>query len=84
MLVLGWMNAKQRVASFLLKIGRSRPGGNEVELPMSRPDIGDYLGLTIETASRTMTQLEHEAAIGLTTSQRTVLRNRAALHPLNA
>jgi CRP/FNR family nitrogen fixation transcriptional regulator len=42
------------------------------------------LGLTIETVSRTMTQLENDAAIGLASSRRVVLRNRAALLRLNA
>ena len=59
-------------------------GGNEIELPMTRQDIADYLGLTIETVSRTMTQLENEAAIGMPSSRRIVLRNRAALTTLNA
>jgi CRP/FNR family nitrogen fixation transcriptional regulator len=84
MLVLGCMTAKQRVASFLLEMATRGTGGDEVELPMSRRDIADYLGLTIETVSRTVTQLEHEAAIGLATSRRIVLRNRAILNQLNA
>jgi CRP/FNR family nitrogen fixation transcriptional regulator len=82
MLVLGCMSAKQRLATFLLHMASS--GGNEIELPMSRQDIADYLGLTIETVSRTMTQLENEAAIGMASSRRIVLRNRAALTALNA
>jgi len=84
MLVLGCMNAKQRVATFLLRMALRGSGGNEIELPMSRQDIADYLGLTIETVSRTMTQLENDAAIGLESSRRIVLRNRAALTRLNA
>jgi CRP-like cAMP-binding protein len=55
-----------------------------IELPMSRQDIADYLGLTIETVSRTLTQLESRAAIALPTSRRVVLRNRGALNRLNA
>jgi CRP/FNR family transcriptional regulator, nitrogen fixation regulation protein len=51
---------------------------------MSRQDIADYLGLTIETVSRTMTQLENDATIMLPTSRRVVLRNRAALKRLNS
>jgi CRP/FNR family nitrogen fixation transcriptional regulator len=51
---------------------------------MSRQDIADYLGLTIETVSRTLTQLESRAAIALPTSRRIVLRNRRALNQLNA
>jgi CRP/FNR family nitrogen fixation transcriptional regulator len=79
MLVLGCMNAKERVANFLLQLAKRTSGGDELELPMSRQDIADYLGLTIETVSRTMTQLEHDAAITLPSSRRIVLRNRAAL-----
>ena len=83
MLVLGCMNARERVANFLLQLAKS-VSGDELELPMSRQDIADYLGLTIETVSRTMTQLENDAAIGLPTSRRIVLRNHAALSRLNA
>jgi CRP/FNR family nitrogen fixation transcriptional regulator len=55
----------------------------EIELPMSRQDIADYLGLTIETVSRTLTILENNAAIALPSSRRVVLRNPAALRRLN-
>jgi CRP/FNR family nitrogen fixation transcriptional regulator len=51
---------------------------------MSRQDIADYLGLTIETVSRTLTNLEDEAAIELPNSRRIVLRNRPALRDMNA
>ena len=69
-----------------IQIGREPLlGGNlAVELPMSRQDIRDYLGLTIETVSRTLTNLEHKAAIALPSSRRIVLRNRSALSRLNA
>ncbi|SRR6266566_9833422 len=77
-------NAQERIASFLLEMAERAPGAQSVELPMSRQDIADYLGLTIETVSRTLTQLEAEAAIALPTSRRVVLRNRAALTRLNA
>jgi CRP/FNR family transcriptional regulator, nitrogen fixation regulation protein len=83
MLVLGCMSAKERVANFLLKLAKGA-AGDEIELPMSRQDIADYLGLTIETVSRTMTQLESDASIGLATSRHIVLRNRAALGRLDA
>jgi CRP/FNR family nitrogen fixation transcriptional regulator len=83
MLVLGCMNAKERVAAFLLQMAKRMSGGNELELPMSRQDIADYLGLTIETVSRTITQLENDAAIRLPSLRRIELRNRAALERLN-
>ncbi len=77
-------SAQERVAGFLLEMAGRAAGGGAVELPMSRQDIADYLGLTIETVSRTLTQLEKTAAIELPTSRRIVLRNRSALRRLNA
>ncbi len=77
-------SAQERVAGFLLEMAERIKSTNEVELPMSRQDIADYLGLTIETVSRTLTILENSAAIELQTSRRIVLRNRAALRRLNA
>ena len=76
--------AQERVAAFLLDMADRVQGNNEVELPMSRQDIADYLGLTIETVSRTLTLLENSAAIALPTSRRVVLRNPAALRLLNS
>jgi CRP-like cAMP-binding protein len=75
--------AKERVVGFLLEMARRVPGGNQVELPMSRQDIADYLGLTIETVSRTLTDLENAATIQLPTARRIVLCNRGALGRLN-
>jgi CRP-like cAMP-binding protein len=76
-------SAQERVAGFLLEMAERASGGNTVELPMSRQDIADYLGLTIETVSRTLTGLESAAAIEVPTSRRIVLRNRSALSRLN-
>jgi CRP/FNR family transcriptional regulator, nitrogen fixation regulation protein len=77
-------SAQERVAGFLLEMAARAAEGAAVELPMSRQDIADYLGLTIETVSRTLTQLEKAAAIELPTSRRILLRNRSALNRLNA
>jgi CRP-like cAMP-binding protein len=71
--------AQERVASFLLEMAERVPASNTIELPMLRQDIADYLGITIETVSRTLTALEAGAAIALPTSRRVVLRNRTAL-----
>ena len=76
-------SAQQRVASFLLEMVERAGVSKIVELPMSRQDIADYLGLTIETVSRTLTGLESAAAIEVPTSRRIVLRNRSALSRLN-
>ena len=75
-------SAQERVAGFLLEMASRTAADNDVELPMSRQDIADYLGLTIETVSRTLTALECSAAIELPTSRHIVLRNRAALNRL--
>jgi CRP/FNR family transcriptional regulator, nitrogen fixation regulation protein len=75
--------AEERVVGFLLDMAARVSGGNQFDLPMSRQDIADYLGLTIETVSRTMSQLESSAAIELPSSRRVVLRNRATLGRLN-
>jgi CRP-like cAMP-binding protein len=77
-------SAQERVASFLLEIADRIASTDEVLLPMSRQDIADYLGLTIETVSRTLTQFEEAAMIALPTSRRVLLRNRSALVQLNA
>jgi CRP/FNR family transcriptional regulator, nitrogen fixation regulation protein len=75
-------NAQERVAGFLLEMAQ-RAASDVIDLSMSRQDIADYLGLTIETVSRTLTSLESTAAIEVMTSRRIVLRNRSALSRLN-
>ncbi|HWG80540.1 MAG TPA: helix-turn-helix domain-containing protein [Stellaceae bacterium] len=68
-MLLGRKSARERVVSFLLMLSAAaiRHGGRAepVFLPMSRGDIADYLGLTIETVSRTLTQLKAQGLVEL-------------------
>jgi CRP/FNR family nitrogen fixation transcriptional regulator len=77
-------SAEERVACFLLEMADRLSTAESVELSMSRQDIADYLGLTIETVSRTLTHLEAKAAIALPTSRHILFRNRKALTRLDA
>jgi len=65
-LLLGRKVAIERVATFLLMLDEreNRYGvHDDIELPMKRADIADYLGLTIETVSRTLTKLRKSGVI---------------------
>nr|QIG99346.1 helix-turn-helix domain-containing protein [Bradyrhizobium sp. 6(2017)] len=73
MLLIG--SAEDRVMAFLLDMSRRATKNGAIELPMSRQDVADYLGLTIETVSRTFTQLEQNGVIALPTSRRVELRD---------
>jgi CRP-like cAMP-binding protein len=77
-------SAQERVAAFLLEMSQRLPHRDSVELPMGRQDMADYLGLTIETVSRTLTQLENTHTIELLTSRLIALRNRSVLSRLNS
>jgi CRP/FNR family transcriptional regulator len=74
MLTTGQRSATERVVSFLLALSRrnERNGQDpaDIELPMTRADIGDFLGLTIETVSRTFTKLKMLGVIELPQSNR--------------
>lgn len=76
--------ARERVAGFLLEMASRQSATNEIDLPMSRQDIADYLGLTIETVSRTLSQLENLEAIAVSKSRHILLRNRGALSRMNS
>jgi len=56
-LLLGRKTACEKVASFLMDLAQQGPN-EAIDLPMGRQDIADYLGLTIETVSRMLTQLQ--------------------------
>ena len=86
MLTTGQRSAMERVAGFLLAFSRrsARNGQDPAhfELPMTRSDIGDFLGLTIETVSRTFTKLKSLGLIALPQSNCVALLDIAELESL--
>ncbi len=85
MLLLGRKSAMERVANFLLEMDRrlAVAGMGMMALPMCRRDIGDYLGLTLETVSRALSQLNEEGVLGFSGARQIVLRNRQRLRNMD-
>jgi len=84
MLLLGRKTAMERVATFLLEMDSRLAKAGMMALPMSRRDIGDYLGLTLETVSRALSELNDRGILTLSGARQIVLRNRQRLSDLNA
>ena len=84
MLLLGRKTAMERVATFLLEMDRRLARTGMIALPMCRRDIGDYLGLTLETVSRALSELQQQGVLGLSGARQIVLRNRERLADLEA
>jgi CRP/FNR family transcriptional regulator len=86
MLLLGRKTARERLASFLLMQLAQGPacsaGHERIRLAMTRGDIADYLGLTIETVSRTLSRLRAEGMIDIPNINDVVILNCAALRSL--
>jgi CRP/FNR family transcriptional regulator, nitrogen fixation regulation protein len=83
MLLLGRKSAMERVANFLLEMDRRLAVAGMMALPMCRRDIGDYLGLTLETVSRALSQLNGEGVLGFSGARQIVLRNRQRLRNMD-
>jgi CRP/FNR family transcriptional regulator len=86
MLMLGRKTAAEKVASFLVLIARNAdptaPKGRQkatFELPLTRADIADFLGLTIETVSRQLTKLRSEGVIRIENNRHVIVDNMARL-----
>lgn len=88
MLLLGRMNAEQKMATFLLELADRLPpaedkdsngAGRIIELPLSRQQIADVLGLTIETVSRQFTRMKKEGLIDLPSRREVAILDREAL-----
>jgi CRP/FNR family transcriptional regulator, anaerobic regulatory protein len=86
MLMLGRKTALEKVASFLLLMAEQQGSDEaaEVSVPMSRADIADYLGLTIETVSRTFTKLKVDRVISLRARNRVEIVDRDLLEQFAA
>jgi CRP-like cAMP-binding protein len=82
LVLLGRKTASERVASFLIDLAGRLGARDEFDLAMSRQDIADYLGLTIETVSRTFSQLEGLKMVKAHNSRRIRLTDRAGLEML--
>jgi len=84
MLLLGRKTALERIVAFLFEMAERADTGHLVRLPMSRYDIADYLGLTIETVSRTLSQLENQDLIELISARKIILKDPSGLARLDA
>ena len=89
MLLLGRKSASEKVASFLLEMSErltsstcdsaAAPAEVLIELPVSRQQIADVLGLTIETVSRQFTKFKSDGIIDLPSRREVLVRDRFAL-----
>lgn len=83
MLLLGRKTAREKIASFLLVLSRRAGDRGDpdhlLQLPMSRTDIADYLGLTIETVSRALTGFKKAGIIAMVENGQVVIQDRPEL-----
>ena len=85
MLTLSKKNAEGRIATLLLSLSqryaRRNLSSTAMRLPMSRMDMGNFLGMTIETVSRTLSRLHKDEVIGVE-GREIIIKNRARLDEL--
>jgi CRP/FNR family transcriptional regulator, nitrogen fixation regulation protein len=79
--LLGRCTAVEKIATFLVDLA-DRLRSDVIELSMDRYDIADYVGLTMETVSRTLWQLDRSSLISIAKSRKIWLRDRAKLEEL--
>lgn len=81
LVILGRQSARERVASFLVQLIERRKSADrsKLDVPMTRQDIADYLGLTIETVCRVLTALKRDGVIDIPSRHTITVRNAAAL-----
>jgi CRP-like cAMP-binding protein len=82
--MLGHQSAKERVASFFMALEIQRRSGDQhtLDLPLSRQDIADYLGLTIETTCRALSELKRRNIIATPSRRRILIRDMAGLQAI--
>lgn len=82
--LLGRKTAIERVAAFLLEMEKRVPSTYSMPLPMCRRDIGDYLGLTMETVSRALSQFHDQGILEFMGARHIALKNRALLRGMES
>jgi CRP-like cAMP-binding protein len=82
--VLGCQNAKERVASFLVRLAERMDiaAGDRLDLTMGRQDIADHLGLTVETVSRAISALRADGIVAVPNSHQMTLLDMRVLRGL--
>lgn len=83
-LILARQGATERVAAFLLDFAERTGGAETIDLPMTRQDIADHVGLTIHTVSRTLSQLQAQGLIEARSRRQVRLLQRQRLEWLCA
>ena len=86
-MMLGRKSAIEKIASFLCvlatRVGRMDCACPEIDLPMSRSDIADFLGLTTETVCRTLTQLRKSDVIAIENTYRIIIKRPTELRRIS-
>ena len=82
--LLGRRSAVEKLAAFLIDWAAYSPESTIIALEMTRLDIADYLGLTVETVSRTFSHLERNALIERPSARQIRLRDHKRLRDLNS
>jgi CRP-like cAMP-binding protein len=84
LVILGRQSARERVVSFLLALAErsGTANGGTIDVPMGRQDIADYLGLTIETVCRTVSDLKRKRLIAVPNRTQIKLCDLEKLHEI--
>lgn len=81
-LVLGRMSALERVAFFLLRLMPEGMVGSTLHLSMTRQEIADFLGLTLETVSRAFSELKRRGLVALHRADEVRIQDRSSMRRL--